>query len=72
MLRYLLAYAYLKGSRMDVQAAEQIQMAVSPDPQPPYPWRTVEREALRYLAEKFPADGSLARMLEMASPKVME
>ena len=72
MLRYLLAYAYLKGSRMDVQAAEQIQMAVSPEPQPPYPWREIEREALTFLAERFPADGSLARMLSTASPKVME
>ncbi len=62
MLHYLLAYAYLKGSRMDVQAAEQVQAAVAPEPQPPYPWREMEVEALALLAERFPADGSLGRM----------
>lgn len=67
MLRYLLAYAYLKGSRMEVQAAEQLQMAVSPGAQPPYPWRDMEREALQFLAKKFPADGSLSRMLAMSN-----
>lgn len=66
MLRYLLAYAYLKGSRMDVQAGEQVQAAVSPEPQPPYPWREIEVEALAVLAERFPADGSLGRMLALA------
>lgn len=63
MLRYLLAYAFLRGSRMDVQAAEQVQLAVRPDPSPPYPYREVELAALRSLAERFPADGSIRRLL---------
>jgi len=65
MLRYLLAYAYLKGSRMDVQAAEQVQMAVRPEAAPPYPWRRIEVRALNELAQRFPADSSLKRMISM-------
>lgn len=67
MLRYLLASIYLKGVRLDVQAAEQVQLAVAPNPQPPYPWRQVEREALEALTQRFPADSSLARMLQTAT-----
>jgi tetratricopeptide (TPR) repeat protein len=65
MLRYLLAYAYLKGSRMDVQAAEQVQMAVRPEATPPYPWRTIEIRALNELAQRFPADSSLKRFINL-------
>lgn len=71
MLRYLLSYVYLHGRNMDLQAAEQMQAAISPEPQPPYAWREIERTALQALAERFPADGSLARMLIMVCPKVM-
>ncbi|MBC8066174.1 MAG: DUF5107 domain-containing protein [Chlorobia bacterium] len=67
MLRYLLAYAYLMGSRMEVQAAEQVQLAVRQQAEPPYPWRPVEIQALEHLAKRFPADGSLARMLAITS-----
>ncbi len=65
MLHYLLAYGYLATGQMEFQAAEQMQSAVSPDPQPPYPWRKIERQVLATLAERFPADGSLKRMLAM-------
>lgn len=67
MLRYLLAYAYLMGSRMEVQAAEQIQLAVRQQVEPPYPWRSVEIQALQHLAKRFPSDSSLARMLAVTS-----
>lgn len=59
MLRYLLAYHFLVNSRMAVEAAEQVSVASRLPVAPPFPWRRVEKEALRTLAERFPADERL-------------
>jgi hypothetical protein len=66
ILRYLLADLYLQLGRMDVEAAEQVQLAVTLEPQPPYPWRMVELDALRRVAARFPSDGSLSRFASLA------
>lgn len=66
MLRYLLAYAYLQGSRMEVQAAEQLQVASRLDFAPPFPWRPIEKRALETLASRFPDDPKLKSMLQMS------
>ncbi|HJP82813.1 MAG TPA: DUF5107 domain-containing protein [Fimbriimonadaceae bacterium] len=67
ILRYLLAYALLQGSRMDVQAAEQVMRARTPDASPPFPFRPIELEALSYLQEKFPDDQAISRLLDLAN-----
>lgn len=54
MLRYLQAYAYLEGSRMSVEAADQVAMARRKPMTPPYPWRAIERRAMAALTERFP------------------
>lgn len=53
MLRLLQAYAFLKGSRMEAEAAEHVAAAAKLPEGPPYPWRRIEREALRWLAQRF-------------------
>jgi hypothetical protein len=67
ILRYLLAYALLQGSRMDVQAAEQLMRARTPEPSPPFPFRTIELEALSFLHEKFPDDSAIRKLLAIAN-----
>ncbi len=59
MLRYLLAFLYLAHTRMRAESAEQIAAAERLTLRPPYPWRAVEREALRALAEAFPTHAAL-------------
>ncbi len=67
MLRYLWAYAYLMGSRMEVQAAEQLNEAAKLEFGPPFPFRAVEIRALRFLTERFPTDLRLAQYVELLS-----
>ena len=67
ILRYLLADLYLQVGQMEIEAAEQVQLAIASEPQPPYPWRRVEFEALGRVAERFPADGSLRRFVSVAN-----
>jgi hypothetical protein len=67
ILRYLLAYALLQGSRMDVQAAEQLMRARTPEPSPPFPFRTIELEALSFLHEKFADDSAIRKLLAIAN-----
>jgi hypothetical protein len=62
MLRYLLAYALLLGTRMEMEAANHVTKAAQAE-LPPYPWRPVERQAIRVLAERFPQDEALALMM---------
>lgn len=65
MLRYLMAYVLLKGTRMQAEAAEHVRAAAKALV-PPLPWRDVEIEALRGVAERFPSDEALGRILERA------
>lgn len=66
MARYLLAYAYLQGSRMAVEAAEQV-AAAGRSPLEAAPWRAVERRAVAALAERFPHDPRLPVVLARAT-----
>jgi hypothetical protein len=66
ILRYLLASVYLELGSMEIEAAEQVQLAVRQTPEPPFPWREVELKALERVAAKFPADGSLRRLIQLA------
>jgi len=68
MLRYLLAYAYLRASRMEVEAGEMISAAGKLGFRPPYPWRTMEREALETLSKRFPDDELLGKYLTIVMP----
>ena len=60
MLRYLLAHSLLSGSRMDAEAAVQVAAAGRLPFEPPYPWREIERTALKALSARFPEDARLA------------
>jgi tetratricopeptide (TPR) repeat protein len=65
-LRYLLAWALLTGSRMDVEAAAHVRRAASAPVEPPFPWRPLERRAVAELSARFPDDArlrALARLL---------
>ena len=66
MLRYLLAFALLKGSRMQVEAAQQVAQASKAPINPPYPWRPAEMKVLRYLAEAFPSDARISEMVKLS------
>lgn len=66
LLRYLLAYANLRATGMEVDVGGHL-AAAGPQPvQPPYPWRSVELLALEALAEFAPGDARLAEWLEVA------
>ena len=65
MLRYLLAWSLLSGSRMDAEAATQIAAAARMPFDPPFPWREIERRALTALAARFPEDARLAQYLAL-------
>jgi len=67
LLRYLIAWCLLQGTRMDVEAAEHVRAAAESALQPPYPWRRLECVAVVDLASRFPDDerlGKLAKMVE--------
>ncbi|MFI5384547.1 MAG: hypothetical protein ACHQ50_00335 [Fimbriimonadales bacterium] len=67
MLRYLLAYAYLSATGLDLEAAEQVAAAAKQPIGPPYPWRRVEIAALEVLSKRFPQDQRLQELREIAS-----
>lgn len=54
MARYLLAWSLLRRGRMDATAAEHVQRASVLPIEPPFPWRPLERTAVRDLAARFP------------------
>lgn len=60
ILRYLLAYAYLVGSRMEAEAAEQVRAAGTKGVVPTFPYRQIEWEAIGALLARFPDDRVLA------------
>jgi uncharacterized protein HemY len=53
MLRFLLAFCHLKFGGKDFEAAKEIQQAVKPEVQPPYPWRSLEIAVLKELSLHF-------------------
>jgi len=64
MLRILMAYCLIKGTRMDAEAAEQLGAAAR-NPGPPYPWRQVELEAMATLNERFPGNAYLVWLRDL-------
>ncbi|AIE85023.1 DUF5107 domain-containing protein [Fimbriimonas ginsengisoli] len=65
MLRLLMAYCLLQGPRMDAEAAEHV-AAAGRVAGAPYPWRSVEIEALRVLHARFPHDAHVKALGELA------
>lgn len=63
MLHYLLAWAYLRRSRMEAEAAAEITRARSAPLAPPMPWRPFEALVLEELAARFPAEARLQALL---------
>jgi len=59
ILRYLMAYTFLIGSRLDAEAAQQVAAAARLAAEPPYPIRPMEREALSALSARFSGDRQL-------------
>jgi tetratricopeptide (TPR) repeat protein len=66
MLRILLAYCYLSGSRMAAEAASEIQKAEALGLPTPLPWRRVEIDALRAVGSRFPEAVGIRKWLELA------
>jgi tetratricopeptide (TPR) repeat protein len=66
MLRILLAYCYLSGSRMAAEAASEVQKAEALGPPAPLPWRRVEIDALRAVGSRFPEALGVRQWLELA------
>lgn len=64
MLRYLMAYVLLRGTRMEAEAAEHVR-AGAKGLVPPLPWRPVELDALRAVCARFPSDEAAGRLLGM-------
>jgi tetratricopeptide (TPR) repeat protein len=62
ILRLLMAYCLLQGTRLDAEAAEHL-AAASRVAGAPYPWRPVERVALQALHQRFPQDAHVAHLL---------
>lgn len=67
MLRYLMAYCLLVGTRMDADAADHV-AAAAKVAGPPYPWREVERNAIHFLAERFSSDSNLSALHKLLTP----
>ncbi|HRI45130.1 MAG TPA: DUF5107 domain-containing protein [Fimbriimonadaceae bacterium] len=63
MLHYLLAWAYLRRSRMETEAAAEIARARSAPLAPPMPWRPFEALVLEELAVRFPGEARLQAFL---------
>lgn len=62
LLRYLLAYGLVTGTRMAAEAAAHVRAVAEVSLAPPFPWRPQEREAVTGLAERFPDDRRLATL----------
>lgn len=65
ILRYLLGYSHLQVSKLDFEAAKQVSAASRMPLGPPYPWRAIERKAITTLAERFPSDERLKKLVEL-------
>lgn len=67
MLRYLQAWSLLQNSRMAVEAAEQVSVAGKSPLEPPFPWRGLEKRAVKALAAKFSNDERLQSLAALLS-----
>ncbi len=67
MLRYLQAWSLLEKTRMAVEAAELVRGASAKPIEPPYPWRPLERKAVRALADRFPEDARLQSLKSLSA-----
>lgn len=67
MLRLLLAYCLLEGSRMDAEAATHVAAADRLPLEPPFPWRPVELLALRRIDARFPTSKASAALLRQVA-----
>ncbi|MCH8979391.1 MAG: DUF5107 domain-containing protein [Armatimonadetes bacterium] len=65
LLRYLIAWCLLQGTRMDVEAGEHVRRAAESSIGPPYPWRRLECVAVTELASRFPDDDRLCTLAKM-------
>ena len=65
MLRYLMAYCLLCATRLATEALDQVRIAAQSPIAPPFPYRTVEREAINTLLAAFPDDRSLSILAEL-------
>jgi len=65
MLRYLLAWSLLSETRMAVTAAEHVAKASGLPVEPPFPWRTLEKRAVRELHRQFPTDQRLTDLCQL-------
>ncbi len=66
MLRYLLAYCYLVGTKMTAEAAEQVAAAARKPLAPPYPWRAVEIRALNAVVDRLGKSERISDLLDLA------
>jgi hypothetical protein len=65
MLHYLQAYAFLRARRMEVEIPNRLARAGQIGLQPPYPYRQIEKLALRELHARFPDDATLFSFLSL-------
>ena len=63
MLRYLMAYCLKTATRLDAEASDQVRLAAESPIAPPFPFRTVEIEAIRSLLTAFPDDQKLKDLM---------
>ena len=63
MLDYLAAFVLVRDTDLATEAAALVAKAGASAWSPPYPWRVVERAALRVLARAFPGDERIAHLL---------
>ncbi|MBX3119844.1 MAG: DUF5107 domain-containing protein [Fimbriimonadaceae bacterium] len=65
MLRYLQAWSLLSKTRMAVEAADLVLGASGKPLEPPYPWRPIEKTAIRELSARFSDDPRLSQLHRM-------
>lgn len=63
MLHYLQAYAFLRARRMEVEIPNRLAKAAQVGLQPPFPYRDIEKTALKELHQRFPNDATLFAFL---------
>lgn len=68
MLNYLQAWAFLRETRMEVEAVQWIQRTNSIEIASPYPHRPLERQVVRELAQRYPANDRLQKLAAILGP----
>lgn len=62
MLRYLMAYCLIAATRLNAEASDHIRIAAQLPIAPPFPYRDIERRAIKTLRQVFPEDESLSTL----------